>query len=170
MAARVWLLATVILSVFVGPGAAAARAPKASTSKPKLEILSVTGVQLGKGERLWSFRVDLQHAKIVAVCGFPDGWDMKFGNYADSKLYKEGGAYVEGGAMFDHNALAPEALDGVDHLVLIRQDGPSAPRLDGSFTVQVGGKGESKRKFAPANLNLDPAARCPAQPSKPAGR
>jgi hypothetical protein len=169
MTAHKGLVAAMVL-LGICAASASARTPKAPVGRPKLELLSLTGLPLGRADRLWSFRVDIQRARIVGVCGFPDGWDMKFGNYADPKLYKEGGAYVEGGAMFDHNALGPDATGALNRFVLIRPDGPPPPRLDGGFTVEAAGKGEARHRFAAANFRIDPASRCPAQSAKPAGR
>jgi hypothetical protein len=68
------------------------------------ELVGLQNVTLKPGEVLWTFDIQLQEGRIVAVCNVPEGWAITAENYGEAALYKDGGGRAHGSADFGHDA------------------------------------------------------------------
>jgi hypothetical protein len=104
------------------------------------ELVSLSGIAPKQHDftwQIWSFDIEIRHAHILAVCRVPKGWRITAENYAETGLYKEGGAHIKGEATVGHDAFYYNTADRLRRLFLIEPDAKDGPlEFEGSIHIE----------------------------------
>jgi|GEM_PF-4240075 len=129
------------------------------------ELIGLQNVTLRPDELLWTFDIQMQEGRIVAVCNVPEGWTINAENYGEAALYKDGGGRVQGSADVGHDALSATNLSQLSGFLLIDRSAlhKKSARLTGLVTIS-GVSDNRKMKLRPENFTRRVARQCPAPP------
>ena len=129
------------------------------------ELVGLQNVTLKPGEVLWTFDIQFEEGRIVAVCNVPEGWTITAENYGEAALYKDGGGRAHGSADFGHDALSATDLSQLRGFLLIDRSAihRKPATLTGFFTTS-GPSDNRKIKLRPENFTRREAKQCPVPP------
>jgi hypothetical protein len=128
------------------------------------QLVSVTGVDLKPDVYLWDLKIDISHARIIAVCNVLPGWQFQLKNYGEAGDYHDGGAHFSGEANVGHHAITSNSLGQLRGLLLIERDSETgAVALHGSIHVEGIGAAETEKASGDYEVafKLETATRCP---------
>lgn len=129
------------------------------------ELVGLQNVTLKPGEVLWTFDIQMQEGRIVAVCNVPEGWTITAENYGEAALYKDGGGRAQGSADFGHDALSATDLSQLSGFLLIdRSAVHRKPATLTGFITTSGASDNRKIKLRPENFTRRVAGQCPVPP------
>lgn len=127
------------------------------------QLVTVTGIKLGETDLLWNLKIEIAHARIVAVCGLFEGWTYKLVNYGEAGDYKDGGAQFSGEAIHGHDGLVSRKLATLRRFLLIERDSDTGPvAVHGAIHVAaLPPDGDEESIDRDLTFTLEKASRCP---------
>src|SRR5262245_58788235 len=101
------------------------------------QLVSIKNMEPRPGVYVWGFDIEIEQAKVSAICWIPDGWSITATNYAETALYKGVGAHISAEANVGHVAFDAGSIKQLLDLFLIEPaSSKSAAKLDGSIRLE----------------------------------